>query len=216
MTTDTLFLKCWVCKETKFANDFWKDKTKKSGYQSACKFCQKEQAKRFKLSNPEYFIIKGREKYAAIEDKEAYNKKRYSDKKEEYLARRFAYWKSIRGRFKELLCSAKGRANNKNIEFNLTYEWILDLYDKQGCVCSLTGIAFDFDNKPKVKRSYNPYSPSLDRIDTSKGYTQDNVRLVLTAINIALNDFGEETYRIIADSYLNFNCTKKTSEDYQI
>jgi hypothetical protein len=52
-------------------------------------------------------------------------------------------------------------------------------------VCELTGTPFDFSG-----RKGNPYAPSLDRIDSSKGYTRDNVRLVCFGLNAAMNVWG--------------------------
>jgi len=39
----------------------------------------------------------------------------------------------------------------------------------------------------------NPYSPSIDRKDSSKGYTDDNVRVVLSAVNSALGQYDDKT-----------------------
>ena len=57
--------------------------------------------------------------------------------------------------------------------------------------CELTGLPFDLQYYSEAKN--NPYAPSLDRIDSkNKNYTPDNVRLVLSFINIAINDLGLE------------------------
>lgn len=37
----------------------------------------------------------------------------------------------------------------------------------------------------------NPNAPSVDRIDSSRGYTVDNCRLILWSLNRALNNYGE-------------------------
>jgi hypothetical protein len=60
---------------------------------------------------------------------------------------------------------------------------------------------FSYGDTPKNHR-YLPFSPSLDKIDPKKGYTKDNVRLVITAINLALNNFGEELVAKVAQAYL--------------
>ena len=53
-----------------------------------------------------------------------------------------------------------------------------------------TGIRFyaEFD----VTGRFHPYAPSLDRIDPKRGYTPDNVRLVVFAINTMLLDWGAD------------------------
>jgi len=64
-------------------------------------------------------------------------------------------------------------------------------------------IPFKFDTNKKGKRFYTPYGPSIDRIDSNKGYTKDNVRLVLVSVNIALNNFGEGVFETICRAYLS-------------
>jgi hypothetical protein len=39
-----------------------------------------------------------------------------------------------------------------------------------------------------------PFAPSLDRINSHGGYTPDNVRLVFTAVNFGMGQWGEEIY----------------------
>ncbi len=46
-----------------------------------------------------------------------------------------------------------------------------------------------------VKRAY---APSLDRIDHEKPYTRDNCRLVMVAVNFAMNTWGEDTFLRLA------------------
>lgn len=65
--------------------------------------------------------------------------------------------------------------------------------------CELTGLAFDIG---KGSWSRRPYAPSIDRIDSSKGYTTDNCRVVCVAINLAMNEWGEDVYKAVAMAYL--------------
>lgn len=100
----------------------------------------------------------------------------------------------VSGRTTELLAGAKSRAKRKNITFELDRNWIEDKL-KIG-TCELTGLKFDF-SLPTQKRS-NPFAPSLDRIDSLKGYTKENTRLVLNSVNMALNEFGLEHLILIS------------------
>lgn len=63
--------------------------------------------------------------------------------------------------------------------------------------CMMTGLPFT-DEQVGDKAAAHPYRPSLDRIDPHKPYTRENCRLVLQAVNFALNAYGDDGifYRI--------------------
>jgi hypothetical protein len=75
------------------------------------------------------------------------------------------------------------------------------LYDRQAGRCALTGIPFVFERPPEGCKNH-PFSLSLDRIDSRRGYLRDNVRFVLTSMNLALSEWGESVFRRIAEAYL--------------
>jgi hypothetical protein len=77
-----------------------------------------------------------------------------------------------------LLASAKVRAAKKGLAFDLTTEWAEARWT--GC-CELTGIEF---RSSRGRQGIGMYAASLDRIDSSRGYTQDNCRFVLGAVNM--------------------------------
>jgi len=85
-----------------------------------------------------------------------------------YQTREKTPWKHIlRSRFRDAL--------KRGIAFELTPEWAAERWTGR---CELTNIPFDLTN-------FVPcfYSPSIDRIDNAKGYSTDNCRFVLLAIN---------------------------------
>lgn len=96
----------------------------------------------------------------------------------------------------KLIREAKKRAQNKGMVFDLTAEILLKLFYKQGCSCYLTGIPFDLNGSGN-KEKWNPWQPSLDRINNHLGYTKKNVRLVCLAVNIALHRFGLKDFDYI-------------------
>ena len=81
-----------------------------------------------------------------------------------------------------LLTIARFRAKKKGLEFTITTADI-DPKIKYG-LCELTGIRFNLKNG----KTWD--SPSIDRIDSSKGYTKDNVRVVLYCVNVMANTWG--------------------------
>jgi len=47
------------------------------------------------------------------------------------------------------------------------------------------------------------FRPSLDRINSKRGYVPGNVRIILFALNVALGNFGEAVYLQIAKAMLS-------------
>ena len=64
--------------------------------------------------------------------------------------------------------------------------------------CSMTGgqLSWKWDGP-----GANPRAPSLDRLDNSKGYTLDNVRLVCWAFNLARGVWPDEVFHKLATEY---------------
>jgi hypothetical protein len=73
------------------------------------------------------------------------------------------------------------------MECTLTVEWIEQRL-LQG-VCEVTGIAF------VIGSTKHPFLPSVDRIDSDKGYTPDNCRIVLWIINAAKQALPEDDFQ---------------------
>lgn len=74
--------------------------------------------------------------------------------------------------------------NRKNVESTLTKEWIR--VRLVAGVCEATNIPFSFTAEP-----WDPFQPSLDRKDSAKGYTPDNVQVVVLIHNMARNKWGD-------------------------
>ena len=97
--------------------------------------------------------------------------------------------KTPRGRAQLLIADArKADARKQKFEINISADWIEEKLKKG--TCELTGLPFDFS--PSKNTYLNKYAPSLDRIDSGRGYTKDNVRVVLCAVNIALGQYTDE------------------------
>ena len=95
---------------------------------------------------------------------------------------------SPEGRAYHMIANCKGSSKRRNIHFDLKAEDIAPAVESGHC--QLTGLPFDF-NPPKGK-GFNPYAPSVDRIDNNKGYVAGNVRVVLWAVNSALSESSDE------------------------
>jgi hypothetical protein len=99
--------------------------------------------------------------------------------------------------------NAKSRSVLRGIPFALTESDFAKLVLRAGGRCELTGIPFRYECGQDVRR--RPFAPSLDRIDRRYGYDLANCRLVCVAINIALNEWGEGTFMVLASAYLERN-----------
>src|SRR3990167_2012793 len=134
---------CSQCKQEKDLFDFCRDTQKRDGFQSYCKACGKE-----------------------------YRKTRTNMDRRRGLQRRlretnpsFQKWYSV------LVASAKNRAKNRGIKFELTNEFVDGLFERQGGICPYFGVVM----VKYSQTSYDPKKVSIDRIDNRMGYTKENV-----------------------------------------
>ena len=95
--------------------------------------------------------------------------------------------RTVDGRLKMSFLHSRTRAKNHNLSFDIDFDFVKELYQKQQGRCKLSNIEFSFEN-------VTPFSPSIDRISSDKGYTRDNIRLVCLIVNLALNNFGDEAF----------------------
>jgi hypothetical protein len=99
---------------------------------------------------------------------------------------------------RRVLDNAKNRAAKKGIDITLSPDCVRRMAETQKWRCAISDIPFDLAYDREGKHAYNPFGMSIDRLNCSKGYTPKNVRLILTAVNFGLNDWGEEIYLRIA------------------
>lgn len=95
------------------------------------------------------------------------------------------------------LHSAKSRVGGSACQ--ITLDDLIDLAKQNGWRCALTGLPFELD-RAGVGNAM-PFGPSIDRKESSKGYTKDNVRVVCLAVNYALNEWGDDVFRKISIAF---------------
>ena len=94
-------------------------------------------------------------------------------------------------KFRLILKMLRSRIKDRPRDFNLTLEYLKEIWDEQEGKCPFTG--FDLELRTyKYDSQLNIKSASLDRIDNSKGYVQGNVRFVSVMFNFARNKFSDE------------------------
>jgi hypothetical protein len=71
-----------------------------------------------------------------------------------------------------LLNASKQRARDKDRLHDITVDDIKALYPVDGC-CPIFGLKLEFNGA-----GFRDSSPSIDRIDSTKGYTRDNIQII--------------------------------------
>jgi hypothetical protein len=106
----------------------------------------------------------------------AYQKERREKNKESVLEYGREYQKqrrkSFEYRLQMLLNASKQRAKLKNREHSITLKDIKDLYPVDG-KCPVFGFNLEFNDA-----GFRETSPSIDRIDSDRGYTKDNIQII--------------------------------------
>jgi hypothetical protein len=87
--------------------------------------------------------------------------------------------------------SAKKTAKRKGLDFDITYEYLQQLKESQNNECPYSGMQLNWDIAP-IQREYRvpPDRASIERRDSKKGYTKDNVELVAHCVNLMKNEYA--------------------------
>lgn len=84
------------------------------------------------------------------------------------------------------------RKRRDNREFNITIGDLLKQWISQDGVCPLTGWKMVLPRSTNESVKKTPNRASLDRIDSTKGYTPDNIRFVCLMAQYAKNCWSDE------------------------
>jgi hypothetical protein len=96
--------------------------------------------------------------------------------------------------------SRKGDAKSRGVVFEIELDQVLSMAKRQRWTCAVTGIKLN-PKKPKGSRR-SPFTPSIDRIIPSNGYVLGNVRVVCLAANFAMNEWGDDVLKKLAEGWL--------------
>ena len=142
-------------------------------------------------------VLKRRKEYNARpenrERKNAYMKEYYT--RPEVTERVKKYNKNRNASLQGRLDDAKSRSKKKNLELNITLEYLESIYPDDS-LCPLLNIPLDWDSPPK-----HPSTPSIDRIDSSKGYIKGNVQWVSWRANQLMRDATPDELLMVAQNY---------------
>ena len=81
-------------------------------------------------------------------------------------------------------CHIQAGARRRGIEFDISIEYAWELFQSQGCRCSLSGELISLSTEVRGNNpDYGKFTASLDRKDSSVGYVEGNVHWVHKDIN---------------------------------
>lgn len=138
----------------------------------------------FKKKQAEY-VRRYRERHP---DRASETVRKWRKKNKDTINKRRRVYRS-KNQLQFLLYEAKLRAKKRGIEFSITINDIPSM----GSACPLLGHPF---SAPEAGRT--PFSPSLDRIDSSRGYVKGNVWVVGARANCIKNDATADEHEKIA------------------
>ena len=128
----------------------------------------------------------------------AYRRKHRAANLESERAKSAAYYRAKRETLypQKMLKAAQSRAKLKGLPCTITIEWIEAKYRLGRC--ELSGLPYVLNRR----RGGGPFSPSIDRVDSTRGYTPENCRLILWALNAAFSHWGESQAVEIWEAFL--------------
>lgn len=174
---------CTKCRRDLPLSAYGKHPNGKHGRQAACKECDSARGKQY---------LQAPDKLARRKETQS---QWYKDNKPAVQQQKAESYRTRRAR--HLVWSAATRAKRKGIAFSLTDGDVAEVQRRidAGC-CEITGTPFDLSSG----RHFN--SPSIDRIDSTRGYSSDNIRVVCYAMNAAMNEWGEGVLLQVVTSWL--------------
>ena len=189
---------CRICLVDKDISLFGINKAYKDGYDSMCKTCRNKKAKIQQDKHRENINKKYVERYHADEE---FKKHRLE------MGRKSSRKSRLNNPEKWMLSSAKARAKEKGWDFNLDES---DIIIPEYCPI----LEIKLLPGGVGKQTFN--SPSLDRIDSTKGYVKGNVRVISLRANMMKNDANLkelEKFNKNIINYMNSEDIVRTTEN---
>ena len=167
----------------------------------------RERAKAWRAANPERTREISKKCREKNRDKILATQKAWrANNPTEYRRNRLKEQESLSG----ILAGLRGGAKRRNLAFDLTPEEFKSKVEASGMRCTVSG-------RPLNLSTHSPDKLSLDRIDSDKGYSFDNVQVVALCVNLAKNSLSMSDFITLCHQIANGNpCpSNKTSQrDY--
>jgi len=93
--------------------------------------------------------------------------------------------------------SARSRAKQKNIPFNLDLDFLRSIVVSH---CPILGVELAWSTNRVNGNTTLPNSPSLDRIDPTRGYVKGNVWIISHKANCIKNNASHEELKLVTEA----------------
>lgn len=124
---------------------------------------------------------------------EAYYRARRGEKMPKQGALERLKWSPrLRDTIRKMLNMARTRAKERGMPFDISHDDIMDKLEAQQGLCALSKTEFNIDATENGRR--RKLSMSIDRINSSGGYTKDNIRITSVMVNMARLNWSDEDF----------------------
>lgn len=104
---------------------------------------------------------------------------------------------------KSKISGFRHRAKEQSVDYNLTVEHLIDLWNAQNGRCFYTGELLDFTLVAPARNRPHLFTPSLDRKTPSDGYITGNVVWCTYMVNRAKNELSYEEFVTLCSTILS-------------
>lgn len=170
---------CSKCRKELDVKGFNKKSERRDGLTSACRACNAEAHRMWRMANVDYAREKSRKWQAD-------NRELANNRSAEW--QRTGRRKTAETFAKSSIVRKRGQCKHSGLPFDLTWQWYVDRLNEG---CAITKVRFDLGLRIAGER-FRRHSPAIDRIDPTLGYVMGNCRLVTAAVNIARHCWGDE------------------------
>jgi hypothetical protein len=190
---------CVRCQRLLEESSFYKDRGRLI---PRCKECIKDERRQKYLEHSEQVKSRASEYRKNNPEKVKQSNSRYQKSDRAKNLRKARYKKNIdkhrekdRNRWRESwesrkISKVKSMCKAKKIDFDLTVDWLKRQFEKQEFRCFYSNVLMDTEKQL--------FKPTLERLDPSRGYTQDNVVLATYFFNMGRNNAPiEQVYEMI-------------------
>ncbi len=98
----------------------------------------------------------------------------------------------LRHTIRTMINMARTRAKERGMPFDISHDDIIEKLEAQGGLCALSKTEFDISAAEAGKR--RKLNMSIDRIDSTGGYTRDNIRITSVMVNMARLNWSDADF----------------------